>query len=236
MSKFELKNKVTALRRRGLSIKEISNNLALSKSTVSLWCRDIILTGKQVRRLRQKMLDAGHTGRLKGAESNHKKKIASIELGKVWAKDQFGYLSKREFFIAGIALYWAEGSKSYNNQLSFINSDPEMIIFMHKWFITFFDIDSEDIIARIFINEIHKSRIAKVLNFWSDLLNLTKDCFRKTIFIKSKQRKVYANHDSYFGQLSLRFKKSSTLRYKILALINNLKKADVAQVARASHS
>ena len=236
MAKAIEKNHAIELRRNGSSIKEISLILGIPKSTISLWCRDVVLTTVQAERLAQKMRDSGHAGRLIGAAVNRKKKECAILDAKKWAEQKCDHISRSEFFVAGIALYWAEGSKSYDNQLSFINSDPAMIIFMYKWLKTFFNVTSSEFVVRVYINDIHRERIGRVLNFWSDLLDLSQECFRKTVFVKTKQRKVYSNHDSYYGQLSLRVKKSSNLRYKILALMDRLRNADVAQVARASHS
>lgn len=78
------------------------------------------------------MIEAGHKGRLLGALSNRRKKEDSIRLCKLWAKETFSNMSERDFFMSGITLYWAEGSKSSKSNLSFVNSDPDMIVFMHK--------------------------------------------------------------------------------------------------------
>lgn len=236
MSKFELKNKVELLRRRGLSISEIVHDLGISKSTVSLWCRDIFLSETQKQRLFDKMIKAGHKGRILGALTNRHKKENSILTCNTWAKEIISSLSERDMLIAGVSLYWAEGSKSMNGNLSFVNSDPKMVLFMYKWFQKVFGLVREDFIIRIYINEIHNSRIEKVLIFWSHLLDFPQDLFRKTVYVKARQRKVYTNHDSYYGLLTIRIRKSSLIKYKILAMMELIRNADVAQVARASHS
>lgn len=46
MSKFELKHRASQLRKSGASVSEIATQLGISKSTASLWCRDIVLTKK----------------------------------------------------------------------------------------------------------------------------------------------------------------------------------------------
>jgi orotate phosphoribosyltransferase-like protein len=67
MAKFELKAKVQALRKQGMSLKQIMREVDISKSTASLWCREIVLTEAQRRVLKKKMIEGGHAGRLKGA-------------------------------------------------------------------------------------------------------------------------------------------------------------------------
>jgi transposase len=47
MAKTKEKQKAVILRKRGKSINEIAHTLGVSKSSVSTWCRDVILTESQ---------------------------------------------------------------------------------------------------------------------------------------------------------------------------------------------
>ncbi len=47
MAKSELKIQARALRLQGKRIKEIANELGVSKGSVSIWCDDIVLTPEQ---------------------------------------------------------------------------------------------------------------------------------------------------------------------------------------------
>ena len=222
MAKFELRIKAREIRKTGESIKEIAKILGVSKSSVSLWCRDIILTEEQIRSLNKRVVENGVKGRLIGAEGNRNKKRKAIAMAKEWALNELCRFDKRDLLIAGIALYWAEGGKTvYTGAFHFSNSDPRMITLMCEWLSVFFGVVKEDFQPRISINNIHVSRIEKVKKFWSDLLTLPVSSFPVT-FIQTKQKKVYENHDNYFGVLSLRFKKSTFIRYKVLALIEAL--------------
>lgn len=236
MSKFQYKNEVFKLRRQGWSLNDIAEHLSLSKSTVSLWCKEIKLTKSQVKKLYEKMVSSGHKGRMMGAMINRKKKQDNQELALKWANNSMEHFSLNDLLYVGISLYWAEGSKSDKHQLCFVNSDPNMILFMYYWFQNVFGVNRNDFILRLSINEIHRYREDEVLSFWVNLLNSKKSCFRKTVFIKTRQKKVYENHNRYYGLLSLRLKKSSVIKYKILALVNVMRQAGVAQVVRAYHS
>ena len=236
MSKFDQRDTVFSLRRQGESISEIMKTTGLSKSTVSYWCRKVKLTAEQKNNLVRKMIAGGKKGSILGAFANRRKKEISIEEAKIWANNNFMKISSREFFFSGIALYWAGGSKSYSENMSFVNSDPKMVKFMYEWFRNIFGVKRKDFIVRVSINQIHQDRLDKVLKFWENLLDLPQDNFRKTILIKTKQKKIYKNHDNYFGQLILRIRRSSVIRYRILALTELLKDAGVAQLVRAYHS
>lgn len=222
MSKFDKKIKAISLRKRGESVKDIAIKLSLSKSTVSIWCRDIVLTAKQYKNLKNKMVKAGHAGRIKGANVNKQKRIDAVSEGLISGKKRVGEFASRDLLIAGIALYWAEGSKK-DNKFAFSNSDPRMIILMCRWLEEFFSLKKEDLMPRIFINESHKYRLDKVLTFWSSLLKLPSVQFGKPTLLKINSRKVYSNKDSYFGVLSLRVRKSSQLKYDILGMIEQIK-------------
>ena len=54
---------------------------------------------------------------------------AFIELGE---KD-VGKLSDRDKFLAGVALYFAEGDKTVGGNVAFSNTDARLIIFMMCW-------------------------------------------------------------------------------------------------------
>lgn len=62
------------MRKEGWSLKDIAGSLGVSKSTVSLWCRDIILTEEQARLLKEGNIKGGMKGRVLGAEGNRRKK------------------------------------------------------------------------------------------------------------------------------------------------------------------
>ena len=127
--KLELKSKARKLRTRGLSIKEIEKKLKVSRSSVSLWVRDVKLTKKQI----EKLYVNKKTGSLKGSYIAAINKIKrKKELTKTMMEDgekEVGNISNRDKFITGIAMYFAEGTKNSNN-VSFSNSDPRSIKFM----------------------------------------------------------------------------------------------------------
>lgn len=59
MANYLLRLKARELRKRGVSVKKIAQDLDISKSTASLWVRDIILSIEQLEGLRQSSLEGG---------------------------------------------------------------------------------------------------------------------------------------------------------------------------------
>jgi len=221
MAKFEKRLEAFKLRKRGWSLRSIAKELDVAKATVSEWCKNLKLTPKQKEHLLRNAIRAGSKGRLIGAEMNKRKKQECIDFYKKSGKKEIGRLSKRDLLIAGSALYWGEGSKK--SKLAFVNSDPDTIKFMFRWFQKSMLVKKEDFMPRIFINDIHRSRIKKVLKFWSSFLNLPVSQFGNPVFLKRNPKKVYENYDNYYGVLALGVRKSVKLKYRILGLIDAIK-------------
>jgi len=163
--KLNLKPKAIKLRRKGYSINDIAKILRISESTASLWCRKIILTSKQKKNLEErtnkklqkffKMVEKQKQDRTK-----IKNKIQRE------AEREIGGLSKRDLFIAGIALYWAEGFKHQSEgRIGFCNSDPAMIKFMINFLVSHFKIKTGEISPRLTINESFKDREREIIEF-----------------------------------------------------------------------
>lgn len=218
MAKFDLKIKAREMRRNGESITIIAKLLDVSKGTVSLWCRDIDLTQEQIVCLTTRKSDALKLGQIMGAQSNKNKKLANVEFYKKEGLRELFNMDRQEFFIAGIALYIAEGSKK-NGQIEFINSDPNLIIFMLKWLRTFFIQNDSELCFTIFINEIHRNREDLIKKYWREILNAPTVRFRNTVFLKSVQKKVYENHDNYYGTFRVALLKGRLKYYRMMGLI-----------------
>ncbi len=141
-----------------------------------------------------------------------------------WAEKQaetLKDLSAQEFFVAGLAFYLAEGTKT-SGVVQFTNSDPRMVNFMLRWFRRFYNIATKDIKCSILINVTQRKRENEVKRFWQKYLKIRPDSFTKTRYSKSKQRKLYVNQDEYFGTFNFRVRKSTRLLYLINALTNRL--------------
>lgn len=224
MAKFLLKIKARELRKKkGMSIKTIAQKLSVSKGTVSLWCRDIELTPKQIKKLLNNMKEGMKRGQIIVASMRKKERLDKVDKYNKEGVKRFKSLSQKELFVAGIALYLAEGSKK-EKFLKFVNSDPEVIEFMISWFKKIFEVPIDRFKFAIFINEIHREREEEVKGFWVKRLKISPDSFRKTIFVKSKQKKVYENYNNYYGTIHFSILKSTELLYKMLGLTRGLLK------------
>jgi len=224
MARYDDRIKARSMRRRGISIVVIAQKLDVSKSTVSLWCRDIILSDKQFEKLRKNMGVSFKYGQRIAAQVNRQKKLDAIKNADIWGKNLVKKISSRELLLVGTALYWSEGSKTDSTStLMFINSDPDMILLMKKFLVQVMSVKLEDIVCGIQINRVHEKRIKKVLSFWQNLLKLRYSQIRKPYFVNTKISKIYENHEDYYGVCRLFVRKSKNLKYKMLGLIKAMK-------------
>jgi hypothetical protein len=92
---------------------------------------------------------------------------------------------------------------------------------MIRWFTECLDIELERLHPRIFISDTHREREEVLLDFWEKALDIPRDKFKRTIFLP-KGKKIYENHDMYYGVLTLRVSRGGDVRNKILASISRI--------------
>jgi transposase-like protein len=221
MAKTKEKNLALNLRRKGESIKDIAKKLGVVKSTISLWCRDIILSKEQRLLLHEKMVRGGHEGRLKGARMQYERRIKQERVLLKKGCARIGNLSKRDFLLAGAALYWGEGNKK-GRETRITNSDPKLIKFAMKWFESTWGIDYGRFTAFIIVNKIHEKRLREIENYWQKITGIPRKQFTKTILVNRKNKKNYNNFPIHYGTLTIRVRKSTSLHREIIGLIEGL--------------
>src|SRR3989339_1247515 len=135
-----LKTRAIKFRKTGLSYGEIAKKLNVSKSTLSYWLKDIPLTNEQQKRLYTKQVFILS----KGPQSQKERR--KREVNKITSeaeKEIKSPVALETYKILGAALYWAEGSKT--NGLKITNSDPNLILFMVKWFKKILGVSPKDL-------------------------------------------------------------------------------------------
>ena len=223
MAKIIEKIKAQELRQKGWSINEIAQKLNISKSTTSVWCRDISLTPIQIQRLVEKQTSKSYKGRLKGLEKIRQKRLQEVKFLRKEGIKEIKKLNKKEFLIAGIAIYWSEGyTAPVNYEVGFTNSDPKMVLFMLEWFKNCCKVSNNRFSFRVGINEIHKDRVKKVEKYWSQLTGIPLSQFNKVSLKKTKIKKIYKNYNEYYGTLRIKVRQGTRLRRKIDGWIEGL--------------
>lgn len=225
--RIEDKFKAQDLRRQGLSYREILLQIDVSKDTISRWCRDIVLSKDQKKRLLENKLFGQRKGSQVAADNKRQARILRTETIFQEAKKELGNLDKRDRFIAGITLYAGEGSKG-DGQGAFANSDPRIIKFMMNWFKEFCRLPLSKFKGSIWLHDDLDERKAK--EFWSNLTGIPLNQFYKTYIAKNKldSKKIRKNIHPY-GVFAIRFSASDKQR-KIMGWISALMGGRIPEV------
>ena len=154
-----------ALRADGMTMPDIAAALGVSRSSVSLWTRDVPFDPRPRRSAVERR-----------PSSLAVAKQREIDELLAEGRQRIGHLTDREFLMAGVALYAGEGSKT-DGAVKFANSDPRMIAFFCAWFRAFFMPDEARLRCRIYLHE--GLDIAEAEAFWSALTGIPLSQFGK---------------------------------------------------------
>lgn len=210
------------MRKSGISLGDISKKLNVTKSTLSFWCKDIILTESAILKVKTNGKIKSVRGLLRYSETKRKERMVRNILQKQEGVKVLGILSSRDILMVGLGLYWGEGYKYENGELGFTNSNPYMIRFYFKW-LKLWKVEKDSLIFRITLNEFFKKGEDNIKSFWINFLGIKKEQFSKTTFIKTNLKKAsLKNIENYKGILRVKVKKGTYLRNKILGAIDNI--------------
>ena len=173
-----LKQKALEMRAKQMSYSQIKEKLGVSKSTLSNWLNNLPLSEKRIRELNA--LSPIRIERYRNTMRRKREDRWNLVYNKILS--DIGKLSKRELFLVGLFLYWAEGGKTEKYSLTFSNTDPSMVVFFVHWVEKCLDVKREDIRAKLHLYK--DMSMEKYLNFWSTKTGIPKRHFGKS-YIKS---------------------------------------------------
>lgn len=223
ISKIKEKQKAIKLRKKGLSYNEILKLVPVAKSTLSVWLREIGMAKRQKQRLTEKRRAA----QFKAQQAWRDKRIKLTEEIKSKAREEINKISKRELWLIGTALYWAEGSKQKEWNVSqgvrFSNSDPMMIKLFLFWLKEICDISDKDIRFEIYLHKNSKNDCEKIKKYWSKITKFPLFKFQGIIWKKHKIKTIRKNiKEGYYGLLRIVVLKSTNFNRKILGWIEGI--------------
>ncbi|MFE6333753.1 hypothetical protein ACFVOK_11130 [Streptomyces sp. NPDC057798] len=210
-AKDDLRDTARELRLQGWTYDQIQTELGCSKSSISLWVRDLPKPerrdpAEQAKLAARKRWE--HELAVRDEQRQHVKAAAAAEIGK---------LSTRELFLLGVALYWAEGTKdkphARRERVAFVNSDPGMIRLFLAW-LDLLEVDRERIGYRVMIHE--SADVEAAETYWADIARADRSTFAKTTLKRHNPKTVRKNTgDEYRGCLVLTVRQSAELYRRI---------------------
>ncbi|MGW3148932.1 MULTISPECIES: hypothetical protein [Streptomyces] len=210
-AKDDLRAKARELRLQGWTYDRIEAELGCSRSSVSLWVRDLPKPERRAPAEQAKLAARRrweHELAVRDEERQRTKAAALAAVGK---------LSDRELFLLGVGLYWAEGGKdkpyARRETVTFINSDPDMIHVFLAW-LDLLGIERERLRFSVMIHE--TADIAGAEQYWADLVGADRTSFNKTTLKRHNPKTVRKNvGDAYRGCLVVKVLKGADLYRRI---------------------
>jgi transcriptional regulator with XRE-family HTH domain len=153
------------LRAEAWTLADIAAELGVSKSSVSLWVRDVDFVPNPRRRTRAPRVS-----------SLHLRKLEEIERLDAVAVAEIGQMTDREFLMAGIALYAGEGSKT-DGAIKFANTNPALVVFFLVWLRRYFAVDESRLRVNLYLHE--GLDLDAAVEYWSRLTRIPASQFGK---------------------------------------------------------
>ncbi|GAA1550447.1 hypothetical protein GCM10009678_36690 [Actinomadura kijaniata] len=211
-AKPDLRARARELRALGHTYNEIATELGVSKSSCSLWLRDMPrpAIGEEQTRRATAARAAGHRRRRARTDD---RRLAT----KRQAARDIGDLTDRDLLLAGAILYWCEGAKR-DGRVDFCNSDPAMI----GLFLRFLDTAGVTRDRLRFQLQIHEGAdLDEAETFWRTLTGADRSRFGKPTIKKSRADSNRRNTGpDYRGCLSVYVCDARTLRWRIEGLVH----------------
>jgi predicted transcriptional regulator len=213
-AKDDLRAKARALREQGLDYNRISAELGVSKSSVSLWVRDL---PRPQRLSYEECRNRAAEGVRRYWEAERPAREAKREAVRAAAAAQIGVLTQRELLIAGAIAYWCEGTKSkpqrQEDRVSFMNGDPRLI----RFFLRFLDaagVNPAQVCYRVYIHE--NADIVGAGLYWLEVTGADPGQFQRPTLKRHNPQTVRWNvGDGYHGCLRIDVQQSADLYRRI---------------------
>lgn len=190
MARLEDHEKALALRKQEMSYSQIKKILKVSKGTLSYWLKNYPLSGQRIGELR----DWNEQRIEKCRKTKEKKKVE--RLNKLYQKQKAIILplTNRELYLAGLFLYWGEGTKN-QSRLSISNTDPSVIKFFITWITRSLKFPKKNLKVQLHLYK--DMAIEKEINFWSKTLKIPLPQFIRPYIKKTSSERI--NHKGSFG-------------------------------------
>ena len=168
--KVEEQIRARELRAEAWTLQEIADELGVSKSSASLWCRGVEFVPKPRNR--------GHASHK--PHPLHVKKLEEIERCRVEAVELIGRMSERDLLMFCLALYAGEGSKTAGSVI-FANSDPLLMAVFIRWLRGFFRVDESRLRMKIYLHS--DLDLLAATRFWSEVTEIPVEQFRTPYWV-----------------------------------------------------
>lgn len=193
---LDIIEKIKSFRRQGQSLPEISRELNISKTSVHRYIKGVEILPK-------------YRSEWIGKRGGSKNRKRLKELNALMEGEKLvGTLTYKEKLLFLCALYWAEGNKK---DFIFTNTDSNLIKTFVNYTRDVLSVHDNDL--RISIRVYEDLDKEKCLDFWSNIVNISKEKFLKTYILSGKKKGKLE-----FGMCRVRVVKGGDLLKRVMGI------------------
>ena len=197
--KPELRDAARRMRHAGASIATIHGALGVSKSTVSLWVRDIALDEEHRRALEaaNPVIDGRQVGQRAWSRARRAERRRAQEHGRELAR------RRDPLHCAGCMLFWGEGSKE-RNSVTFTNADVDMLRFFLRFLSESYGVADEAVRLRANCHLGNGLSLGEIEEWWLTQLGLPSSCLRTSTVNRASRASKGVRRPLLHGTAQLR--------------------------------
>lgn len=184
MAKRALREEATKLRLQGYTYGQIKRELNLSKSTLSDWLKNLPLSEDSFQRLSKNREISRDIRIERFRQTSRKKWLSRLSMVLESQEKEMLPLTEKELFLAGVFLYWGEGSKQ-RGLVAISNTDPRVVTFALYWMVRALKVPKEKIKVRLHLYS--DMNLEKEADFWSQTLDIPSNQFKPS-YVKKTTR------------------------------------------------
>jgi hypothetical protein len=159
-----------------MALRDIAEQLGVSKSSVSLWCRDVELSAEQEAALREK--NPALNGQMLGTRVRRER----CRLRRIEAQEHGRELARKAdpVHAGGCMLYWAEGSKQ-RNAVQLANADADLLVTFLHFLRACYDVPDRAVTLSVNCFLGNGLTLDEIQDWWLARLDLPSSCIRRAV-------------------------------------------------------
>jgi len=176
-----LRNQAISFRRQGCTYGEICSRLGKTfpKSTLSYWCKGIILSKEQKEKIEGNVIERIENARIKALSTNREKRLRYLRQVRLRVVHLKSIIKQNDVAKIALAmLYLGEGGKKIKSSLMFGNSDELVIRFFMKFLRQSFRVDENKF--RITVQCRADQNVSMLRQYWSSITRVPLSQFYKS--------------------------------------------------------
>lgn len=223
------KERARNLRKKGYSMNQIIQETGFTKSSVSLWVRDVVLTKKQKEKISERGRSLESVELRRSHRLSNEKTKRQVVINQ--AKKDYTHISLTQLKLIGVILYLGEGGKTERGTARLSNSDPAVIKMMMRFFREVCRVEESRFRANV--HAFSHTNVEKTEKYWSKITGIPRNQFQKT-YVKASSASLQKRHTLPHGTFTINVC-DTKLFLTIMGWIERIKELTIGDFVREDY-